>query len=257
MIDRAGVRLRVAVVGSMAFLLHLTALLLFGPFWAALVAAGSSCLGDAASRRPALKAAFNAVQKAGSVALAGLVYKFLGAHSPPSFLAPGADWLSIGVQREFGLFFVAAAVYFLSNSIMVSAVVAADSGRTTREVWAVTRRGVLGYDLFGGVIPPLAALMYSRLDAWGHLGPVGLLAMILPLLVIRHVYFMYRQIQDSGQELLELMVKAIEARDPYTSGHSLRVAALSRAIAVELGLSAKQIEQIQTAALLHDVGKIH
>src|SRR5574337_1610907 len=53
------------------------------------------------------------------------------------------------------------------------------------------------------------------------------------------------------------MVKAIEARDPYTSGHSLRVAALSRAIAVELGLSAKQIEQIQTAALLHDVGKIH
>jgi len=53
------------------------------------------------------------------------------------------------------------------------------------------------------------------------------------------------------------MVKAIEARDPYTSGHSLRVRALSRAIAVELGLSAKEIEQVETAALLHDVGKIH
>jgi putative nucleotidyltransferase with HDIG domain len=53
------------------------------------------------------------------------------------------------------------------------------------------------------------------------------------------------------------MVKAIEARDPYTSGHSLRVRQLSRAIAAELGLSAKEIEQVETAALLHDVGKIH
>jgi HD-GYP domain-containing protein (c-di-GMP phosphodiesterase class II) len=53
------------------------------------------------------------------------------------------------------------------------------------------------------------------------------------------------------------MVKAIEARDPYTSGHSLRVSEMSRAIAVELGLSAREIEQVETAALLHDVGKIH
>ena len=54
-----------------------------------------------------------------------------------------------------------------------------------------------------------------------------------------------------------MMVKAIEARDPYTSGHSVRVSELSRAIAVELGLSAREIEQVETAALLHDVGKIH
>jgi HD-GYP domain-containing protein (c-di-GMP phosphodiesterase class II) len=53
------------------------------------------------------------------------------------------------------------------------------------------------------------------------------------------------------------MVKAIEARDPYTSGHSLRVSEMSRAVAVELGLSAREIEQVETAALLHDVGKIH
>jgi putative nucleotidyltransferase with HDIG domain len=53
------------------------------------------------------------------------------------------------------------------------------------------------------------------------------------------------------------MVKAIEARDPYTSGHSVRVSELSRTIAVELGLPAKEVEQIETAALLHDVGKIH
>jgi len=53
------------------------------------------------------------------------------------------------------------------------------------------------------------------------------------------------------------MVKAIEARDPYTSGHSVRVSEMSRAVAVELGLPARVIEEVETAALLHDVGKIH
>ena len=54
-----------------------------------------------------------------------------------------------------------------------------------------------------------------------------------------------------------MMVKAIEARDPYTSGHSRRVCGLSRAIATDLGLTPEQVEEIENAALLHDVGKIH
>ena len=79
----------------------------------------------------------------------------------------------------------------------------------------------------------------------------------MPIVAVRHVYGLYHQLQDSGQELLQVMVKAIEARDPYTSGHSVRVSRLSRTIAVELGLPAKEVEQIETAALLHDVGKIY
>jgi HD-GYP domain-containing protein (c-di-GMP phosphodiesterase class II) len=80
---------------------------------------------------------------------------------------------------------------------------------------------------------------------------------IVPIVAVRHVYGLYHQLEDSGQELLQVMVKAIEARDPYTSGHSLRVSEMSRAVAVELGLPAREIEQVETAALLHDVGKIH
>jgi putative nucleotidyltransferase with HDIG domain len=53
------------------------------------------------------------------------------------------------------------------------------------------------------------------------------------------------------------MVKAIEARDPYTSGHSIRVATLAKAIAQETGMSAADVEKVYTAAILHDVGKIH
>ena len=81
--------------------------------------------------------------------------------------------------------------------------------------------------------------------------------MIFPIVVVRHVYGMYHKLQESGRELLAVMVKAIEARDPYTSGHSLRVSQLSRAIAIELALPSAEIERIETAALLHDVGKIH
>ena len=88
-------------------------------------------------------------------------------------------------------------------------------------------------------------------------GSLGLLGVIVPIIAVRHVYGLYHQLDHSGQELLQVMVKAIEARDPYTSGHSVRVSEMSRAMAVEMGLSARVIEEVETAALLHDVGKIH
>jgi putative nucleotidyltransferase with HDIG domain len=69
---------------------------------------------------------------------------------------------------------------------------------------------------------------------------------------------MYRNLEATSQELLEIMVKAIEARDPYTSGHSERVAKLSKVIAQEHGgLGGEEVEKIYKAALLHDVGKMY
>jgi putative nucleotidyltransferase with HDIG domain len=75
-------------------------------------------------------------------------------------------------------------------------------------------------------------------------------------LFLRHTFLVNLQLQNTNRELLDLMVKAIEARDPYTSGHSQRVAELARALAREVGLGYKEIECIATSALLHDVGKI-
>ncbi len=65
------------------------------------------------------------------------------------------------------------------------------------------------------------------------------------------------QLEQVNRDLLELMVKAIEARDQYTSGHSLRVSRIAEQLAKESGLGSKVVEHITTAALLHDVGKIH
>ncbi len=49
---------------------------------------------------------------------------------------------------------------------------------------------------------------------------------------------------------------AVDAKDPYTQGHSDRVVKYSLAIAKEMNLSKEEIEEIEIAARLHDVGKI-
>jgi putative nucleotidyltransferase with HDIG domain len=57
-------------------------------------------------------------------------------------------------------------------------------------------------------------------------------------------------------ELLEKLSTALEARDPYTHGHSRRVARHSTTMAKQMGLSREQISKIRTAAAIHDVGKV-
>jgi putative nucleotidyltransferase with HDIG domain len=57
-------------------------------------------------------------------------------------------------------------------------------------------------------------------------------------------------------ETIETLNAAVEARDPYTAGHSQRVRRVSLAVGRELRLSARQLGALATAALFHDIGKI-
>jgi putative nucleotidyltransferase with HDIG domain len=57
-------------------------------------------------------------------------------------------------------------------------------------------------------------------------------------------------------QTLTTLAEAVDLRDPYTAGHSRRVAIYSRQLAKNLGLSLHDIEQIEHAALLHDIGKV-
>jgi PAS domain S-box-containing protein/putative nucleotidyltransferase with HDIG domain len=58
------------------------------------------------------------------------------------------------------------------------------------------------------------------------------------------------------QQTIEAMGRVVEIRDPYTSGHQVRVAALARRIAEEMGLDPAMRETIEMAALVHDIGKL-
>jgi putative nucleotidyltransferase with HDIG domain len=67
---------------------------------------------------------------------------------------------------------------------------------------------------------------------------------------------LYQRLQRAiGQSLLGL-ANAIEAKDPYTRGHSERVGTWSRHLATVLGLPPVDVEAIGQAGLLHDIGKI-
>jgi putative nucleotidyltransferase with HDIG domain len=57
-------------------------------------------------------------------------------------------------------------------------------------------------------------------------------------------------------QTISALASAIETRDPYTGGHTARVTAYSLLVGEELGLSAKELDQLRTGGPLHDIGKI-
>ncbi len=67
---------------------------------------------------------------------------------------------------------------------------------------------------------------------------------------------LYRDQRELFKGMVRALTSAIDAKDPYTCGHSDRVARVSVRLAEEMGCDAKQIDTIYLAGLLHDVGKI-
>lgn len=226
--------------GSVAFIVLIATGILFGPQWAAAIGGGSLLLSQLLGKRPFIRILFNVAQRALSISVATQIYLLLGGSLP--FVSLETDWLP---------FVCLALVFFLVNSLSVATVIALDQGKAVKDVWSSISKGPFLYDV--------AASFAAVLVAWAYrsFGAAGLYGIVAPIVVIRSVYGLYHRLEAQSREMLELMVKAIEARDPYTSGHSVRVSAMSRAIATEMKLPYERVEQIATAALLHDVGKIH
>ena len=64
------------------------------------------------------------------------------------------------------------------------------------------------------------------------------------------------RLEGMVRDVAEAMGRIVESRDPYTQGHQERVAELSRLIGAEMGLTASELDTLQMAALVHDVGKL-
>jgi putative nucleotidyltransferase with HDIG domain len=143
-------------------------------------------------------------------------------------------------------------VFLLLNHAAVSLAIAVHQRLRFVEVWGQVR-GHSGGKLQDLLISPVAilvAFLYVQLRV------TGILVVLLPLLFIRQSYWRASRLRDANQDLLKVLIKAIETRDPYTSGHSLRVSHLARQIAEVMTLPRGAIERIEQAALLHDIGKI-
>jgi HD-GYP domain-containing protein (c-di-GMP phosphodiesterase class II) len=65
-----------------------------------------------------------------------------------------------------------------------------------------------------------------------------------------------RENHELFMDTIRAMAQAIDAKDPYTRGHSMRVNRYSVILAKELGLKGAQLREIHVSSLMHDVGKI-
>ncbi len=64
------------------------------------------------------------------------------------------------------------------------------------------------------------------------------------------------KLEEVFLEAMKSLAQAIDARDPYTFGHSTRVSEVSAEIASRLGLSPEEAQRIKLAGVVHDIGKI-
>lgn len=229
------------VGSSVVFIPFLASVLLFQPPWPLVIAGVTGLISQLLIRRKGIiRASFNTAQYVLFVGLGGWVYRSLGGHV-------GFD----AVQVNLSAFSALVLVFFLVNQATVSLAVSLTTDISIREAWARIAGDNVLYDLVSSSLAIVLAFLFIKLQI------IGLAVLVLPMFFVRHMYQMNLQVERANRELLELMVKAIEARDPYTSGHSVRVAEYARSVARELGLPPKHVDDIATAALLHDVGKIY
>src|SRR2546428_13778790 len=226
---------------SLAFIPLLATVALFNHPWPMLIGGSTALVVDTFVRRkPAIRIVFNTSQYMLAVGVGGWIYRSLGG-------AVGLDNFSF----TFVPFIALVISFFIINHGSVALAVAFSSGVSVREAWGRIGGRALVTDFFASTLAILLVFLYVRLQL------PGIAILVFPLFLVRQLYQMNLQLQEELEEKLELMVKAMEARDPYTSGHSRRVSEYAIAIARELRLSANALDSIKRAALLHDVGKIY
>ncbi len=198
-------------------------------------------------RRSVLKATFNLAQIALGLSVGSLAYQAVG----------GVPFGTLG-----GVGFVESAVRLgLATTVLVVTIMAVNSGTVSAAVALTMRRSWISVWIehtkaTAKFLALLVLLAFYLTWLSANLGLIGTIGMAIPLIAVRQLYRTTLELTRVTEELLDLMVAAIEARDPYTSGHSQRVAKASEIIARAIGLSPAQIERVTVAALLHDVGKI-
>jgi hypothetical protein len=131
------------------------------------------------------------------------------------------------------------------------------------------------------VLPHVALKLDERIDAvwadmypalpnyvaWGllgllvglvcqELGALAILLLTVPMAIGRWTFRSFNRVKESHDASVQLFIRLIEAKDPYTAGHTERVAKYSAYIGEEMGLPAARIDHLRASALMHDVGKL-
>src|SRR6266545_3380149 len=214
------------------------AALLLGPFISMLVASVSALVGLHLrnARMPWYNRAFTAAVSALATGAAAVAYLVLADGSRPMLSQP-APILAAGAAR-----------YLTQTALVDIAVALQMKRRPFASWWTLHRRDLAqmtGLYLLGAIAAvsaddqPLALVLFA-------------VPMVAMLVTLRDSARVREQTRAAILELADL----IDLRDPYTHGHSQRVAALAERLARRLKLQYAQIELIRDAARVHDIGKI-
>ncbi|HTA44997.1 MAG TPA: HD domain-containing phosphohydrolase [Bryobacteraceae bacterium] len=155
----------------------------------------------------------------------------------------------------------ASLVYFLITTAMVAGIIGLTNGKNVIEVWRTSYLWTSVHYLVGGCI----AEAVHFLDK--HIGSPALVVAILPLYLLYRTYSVYVTRMEEQQQhttqmaqlhlrTIETLALAIDAKDDTTAAHLRRVQTYAIEIGNELKLSPLEMQALEAAALLHDVGKL-
>lgn len=234
---------------SLAYPLTIAATVLGGPTAGALVAAMSAVSwSEIVSQKRASVLAFNLGQLPLVTVIGGWVYLALGGRL---LLMGGVKGVPLG-DGDFPQLLIPltalALTCALGNIVLTSLAISA----LRSERLSVT------FSSIAWLIPTQVALAYVGLLIAQVLS-ISIVAFplfVAPLVIARQLYQRYSFLKASYADTVRSLIGALEAKDPYTRGHSERVATYSLEIGSRLGLDSAQQERLEYAALLHDVGKL-
>ena len=146
------------------------------------------------------------------------------------------------------------------------------------EVYAPVFAGqheVIGvYEIYANAAPLEQSIAGRKRAIWIASGLLFALLWVLLLLLARNASGMlrrqttalrersaalsdsYRRLEESSLEAIESLNATVEAKDPYTAGHSLRVQRIAVSVAQELGVPPRELDAVRFGGLFHDIGKI-
>lgn len=151
--------------------------------------------------------------------------------------------------RAVVVLIVASAVLHVVNTGLVAIAAALQMGVAPFRVWSHN----LALDLLPHLTLTVLGGMAARLaDA----SPLFLAAMVVPGVLIHRAVSQTVRLRADTHDALAALVEVVELRDPYTAGHSRRVATSARSIALAMGLTAEEADLIESAGRVHDIGKI-
>jgi HD-GYP domain-containing protein (c-di-GMP phosphodiesterase class II) len=145
----------------------------------------------------------------------------------------------------------AAAVFaFFANLILMLFFFHFRLGRPLFETWRVHFKWMTFN--FWAMLPIayLMAAVYSSSGVWPEF------LFLIPLGLSRWIFALFLVVQRFYKNTVDILMTALDTKDPYTRGHAQRVARYAGLLAREMGVPEDQVEEIVRAAALHDIGKL-